>query len=203
MGRVTACVVKATLFHDGACVFSLAPFLKALAAPRDTDLRASAVLARHRPARTVVLERFGHISAEQLSDVQAPNTCSWAEVHGQNPRRSFLPHIRLHRALVLRRSVFALSCSSAHCTVACAMLMSLMIVCFCCQTVCQRFGRSPLPNKLTRAFQSASSPLSQWTAKAQFRDGEAGHMWTEISSGGSRAKSSSGAWVILVSQQLA
>ena len=46
--------VKATLFYDGACVFSLAPFWKAMVAPRDKYLRVGAELARHRAALTVV-----------------------------------------------------------------------------------------------------------------------------------------------------
>ena len=39
----------------------------------------------------------------------------------------------------LQRSVVAQSCRSANCTVACVNLVGLMIVCFYCQTACQRF----------------------------------------------------------------
>ena len=59
-GQVITFTVKATLFYDGACVFSLAPFWKAMVAPLDKHLRVGAELARHRAALTVVLRRLGH-----------------------------------------------------------------------------------------------------------------------------------------------
>ena len=58
-GQVITFTVKATLFYDGACVFSLAPFWKAIVAPRDKYLRVGAKLARHRAALAVVLRRLG------------------------------------------------------------------------------------------------------------------------------------------------
>ena len=65
-GRVIAFRVKATLFYDGSCVFSLAPFWEATVATHDKYWRVGAELARHRAALTVVLRRPGHIFAKHF-----------------------------------------------------------------------------------------------------------------------------------------
>ena len=59
-GRVIPCRVKATLFCDGSCVFSLAPFWKAMVAPHDNYLRVGSELSRHRAAR------LGHTFPKQF-----------------------------------------------------------------------------------------------------------------------------------------
>ena len=66
-GRVIAVRVKATLFYGGSCVFSLAPFWKAMVATHDKYLRVGAELARHRAALTVVLTRLGHTFSRSSS----------------------------------------------------------------------------------------------------------------------------------------
>ena len=59
-GQVITFTVKATRFYDGAYVFSLPPFWKAVVAPLDKHLRVGAELARHGAALTVVLRRHGY-----------------------------------------------------------------------------------------------------------------------------------------------
>ena len=103
-----------------------------------------------------------------------------------------------HHVQELRRSVFAQPCCSAHGTAVCVKLMRLMTVCPCCQTACPRIVEA-----VAEQVVAGIPQREHWTDEGSAPRRDAGHMWTTISSGGSRAESSSRAWVILVSPQLA